>query len=102
MTLTSIITIIHTSMVLLMLCIPFLPLKIIKRYYLYLIPLLLASIWLIFGGCPISFTHINEGNKTHHNLKKIFPNISEKVSDNIAYFILITIITIITYRLFQK
>ena len=96
--------IIHVFWLMFMLSIPFLPLNIIKRYYLYMVPLLIHILWEIFDGCPISKFHVQgeKYNFVHSLLKQVFPKISEEKTNQMIEWHLIIMMIIIIYRLFQK
>ena len=54
------IDIIHLIIVLVIVLIPFYPLNILK-YAIY-VPMILASIWLFFGNCPLTIATKNNGH----------------------------------------
>ena len=62
---------------------PFLPVKILR--YLFVTPIILPIVWLIFNGCPISKSDEEivkkyKGSFIYSINKRIFPNITLKTS----------------------
>jgi len=80
--------ILHLAIILLVVMIPFMP-KHILKYAIY-IPTLIALSWVIFGGCVITMNQesIDSESFIHTILKKIFPKIKVKRSDDITTFLI--------------
>ena len=89
----------HLSFLIFFLTIPIWKVKYLK--YLAYVPLILATIWIICGGCPL--THIqkdlNDELFSQALLKPIFPNITEMEVLRGSYFILILISVISFYKI---
>jgi hypothetical protein len=62
----------HYLITLTFLILPFLPLKLIINYKLFLFPILLSLYWLMFNGCHISKMHINKNGYIEDLLYKLF------------------------------
>ena len=91
----------YVIIIFLLIVLPLLPIKILKKTYLYLIPLIISFLWLFFDGCPITnFTSKkNNASFIKDNLSKIFPNIKVRTVTHLNSFIFILILTSIIYRI---
>ena len=85
----SILFFIHLVLLLFVIFLPALPLNILQ--YAIFVPVILAIMWVILGGCPLTRIdkNITDNSFTHMVLKKIFPTISKDTSDNTLYAIII-------------
>ena len=75
----QLLNIIHYILVIfLIIVLPFLSQKILKKTYIYFIPLIISFCWVIFDGCPLTNLSFNQKNASfiQQNLSLIFPNIS--------------------------
>ena len=80
--------ILHLAIIVLVVLIPLFP-KHILKYAIY-VPTLIALSWVIFGGCVITMNQesIDSESFIHTILKKIFPKITIKRSDDITTFLI--------------
>jgi len=94
--------IIHLFLSLTLLTIPFWPLEYLQ-YGVY-IPLIIATLWIIFNGCPLTKiqTNLNSDNFTKELLKYFMPNISTKYTEHINTFLLLFVTVIGFNRLYYK
>lgn len=88
--------ILHLIFILFFLSIPFWKLKYL-RYGIYT-PILLATIWIIFDGCPLTQIQkdLNDEYFSRVLLRVFYPNISDESTVRISYYILL-LVTIISY-----
>lgn len=91
--------ILHLVFVLFFLSIPFWKLK----YLIYgaYAPLLLATIWIIFDGCPLTKIQFNLNDEYFSRvlLQYIIPDISKESSARFSYYILLLVTVISMLRL---
>ena len=81
----------HFIIPLALLCLPFLKVNTLK--YVYFLPILLPLSWVVLGKCPMtSGKDFNNGGFVFIELKKIFPNISKKVTYDLITFMLLFIV----------
>ena len=96
--------VIHCIGFILLLLLPFFPLNLIKKTYIYFLPMLISFLWIIFKGCPINQLHKDE-TPDNSFLKNILAKyniiISDKLSARIMVFIFISIPTLILFRLYH-
>lgn len=94
--------ILHFIFVIFFLSIPFWPLKYLK--YGVFTPLILATIWIIFLGCPLTKFQklLNDEYFAQILLKPIFPNISKENTTRATHYILILVTVIGMVRLCPK
>lgn len=95
----SIFKFIHYLILLLLLSLPFMPIQILK--YIYFIPLLLPTLWLITGKCPLSEAHKVRGDNasfTRSIYKNIFKNITEDQTSSLNTFLLVLIMVLVSTR----
>ncbi len=91
--------ILHFTFVLFFLSIPTWPIQYLK-YGVY-IPIVLATIWIIFNGCPL--THLqNEKYFSKVLIKYIYPDISDETTIRISYYTLLLVTVIGFYRICRK
>tara|TARA_E500000178_G_C16468175_1_gene507527 strand:+ start:214 stop:519 length:306 start_codon:yes stop_codon:yes gene_type:complete len=93
----------HYVVILFIISIPFHPMKILK--YTFITPLLIASLWLFFGDCPLTIIHgKNDKNEifTQELYSKCIPNISLKTTENLNTFILVLVVSIVLIRFKNK
>ncbi len=64
-------------------------------------PIILATIWIIFNGCPITSLQkdINDKYFSKMLLKYIYPSISDETTVRINYYILLLVTVIGFYRI---
>ena len=100
-TITQIIDFLHKIIAIIILSVPFQPIKYLK--YSYLIPLILYTIWVVFDGCPITHATIDsdEPEFIHGILLKLGapPTLNSRRSDQILNFYLVLSIYISFWRL---
>jgi len=80
---------------------PFLPVRILR--YLFVTPILLPIIWLIFDGCPVSKSDKNivknyKGSFVYSLTSRVFPNITLKGSNNLMKLIILSSVIISAVR----
>ena len=93
--------IIHIILFLLLLLILFMPLK-IQKYGLFIIPLIVSFLWIIFNDCPLNGLHKKEVENKYflQSLLKLFNiDITKKLSRHIMTFIFILIPTLYCIRI---
>jgi hypothetical protein len=96
----DILFILHFTFIIFFLSIPTWPIRYLK-YGVYA-PILLATIWIIFNGCPLTHIQhemIDDTQFSRVLLSYIYPTISDKTTDTINYYILLLITVIGFYRL---
>lgn len=88
--------ILHLTFIFFFLSIPFWQPKYL-RYGIY-IPILLATIWIIFNGCPLTQIQkdLNDEYFSRVLLRIFYPDISNEATVRISYYILL-LVTIIGY-----
>lgn len=88
--------ILHLTFILFFLSIPFWKLKYL-RYGIYT-PIILATIWIIFNGCPLTLIQkdLNDEYFSRVLLRIFYPDISNESTVRISYYILL-LVTIISY-----
>ncbi len=88
--------ILHLGFILFFLSIPFWSKKYL-RYGIF-IPTILASIWIIFDGCPLTNIQrdLNDEYFSRILLRVFIPDISNEATARFSYYILL-IVTIISY-----
>ena len=89
----------HLAFVIFFLSIPFWPLRAL-RYGAYL-PLILATIWIIFNGCPLTRFQkgLNDEYFSQALLKPFFPDITPTQTARATYYILIVVAYVAMWRL---
>ena len=94
--------ILHFIFVIYFLSIPFWPIKYLK-YGVYS-PILLATIWVIFQGCPLTrYQHfLNDEYFAQILLKPIFTNISKEQTTRVSHYILLLVTVVGMIRLCPK
>ena len=94
--------ILHLLLSLTLLTIPFWPLDYLQ-YGVY-IPLIIATIWILFNGCPLTKiqTNLNSDNFTKEIFKYFIPSISTKYTEHINTFLLLLVTVIGFNRLYYK
>jgi hypothetical protein len=94
--------ILHLSFIIFFLSIPFWKIKYL-RYGVYA-PIILATIWIIFAGCPL--THIqkdlNDEYFSQVLLKLFYPEISKETTARVSHYILLLVTVIGFIRLCPK
>ena len=91
---------IHYFILIFIILIPFSPIQILK--YIFIFPLFLPLLWLIFGDCPLNLfnKNYNKNNKFQYQLlKKIFPTISNDTANSLITFGLLLIVIISSIRI---
>ena len=89
---------VHILILVCILSIPLWPLNYLK-YGVY-IPLFITTLWLLFGGCPLTTLHENSSNSfIHHLFNKYISHVSVNFVDNLSTFLLIFITVIGFVRL---
>ena len=100
-TITQIIDFLHKILAIIILSVPFQPIKYLK--YTYLIPLILYTIWVVFDGCPITHATIDsdEPEFVHAIFLKLGApsSLTSRRSDQILNFYLVLSIYISFWRL---
>jgi hypothetical protein len=98
----DLLSILHFIFILFVLSIPTWPIKYLK-YGVYT-PIILATIWIIFNGCPI--THVQHENQTISDkyfskvlLKHIYPGISDETTLRIVHYVLLLVTVLGFYRI---
>lgn len=92
----------HLLILLGFLSVPFLPLRLLQ--YAVFVPTLLALIWLLFDGCPISFAQpeLNGESKfTLHVVRKLIPSVTENQVEHFLTFYLVLSTLIASIRLWK-
>ena len=89
----------HLTFILFFMSIPFWRLKYLK-YGVYA-PILLASIWIIFDGCPLTRIQedLNDEYFSKVLLQNFIPNISKETTARVSYYILLLVTVIGFMRL---
>ena len=67
---------IHLAIILCVICIPLMPLKILRQ--VYFIPAIFPVIWIIFGDCPLNRFHENMDDNSF--TKKMLSHVSIDVT----------------------
>jgi hypothetical protein len=96
----NIIFYLHLLLSLSLLSIPFWPINYLK--FGVLIPTIIAFVWILFNGCPVSKFHkINNKNGSFSQdvLQFLNPNISYKQSEHITTFLFLLVTVLGFYRL---
>ena len=91
--------ILHVTFIVFFLSIPFWKLKYLK-YGVYA-PIILASIWIIFDGCPLTRIQedLNDEYFSKVLLQNFIPNITKETTARFSYFILLFVTVIGMLRL---
>lgn len=94
--------ILHVTFIIFFMSIPFWSLKYLK-YGVYA-PILLASIWIIFDGCPLTRIQedLNDEYFSKVLLQNFFPNITRESTARASYYILLLVTVIGFIRLCPK
>ena len=95
----NILLILHYIIILFVVAIPFMPYKVLK--YLYFIPLIIPTLWVLTGDCPISKSHRttkDEDSFTRNIYKKFNKNITEQDTSHLNTFLLVLIMFLIATR----
>lgn len=94
--------ILHLIFIVFFLSVPFWPIKYLR--FGVFTPIILATIWIIFDGCPL--THIqrdlNDEYFSRVLLRYFIPNISNESTVRFSYYILILVTVIGFIRLCPK
>ena len=94
--------ILHLLFIIFFLSVPFWPIKYLR--YGVFTPIILATIWIVFDGCPL--THIqrdlNDEYFSRVLLRYFIPNISNESTVRLSYYILILVTVIGFMRLCPK
>ena len=98
----DILFILHFTFIIFFLSIPIWPIKYL-RYGVYS-PILLATIWIIFKGCPLTHVqqNLNDEYFSRVLLKYIYPDISDETTVRISYYILLLVTVIGFYRICEN
>ena len=93
---------IHILILLYIILLPLTPIKYLK--YIFITPVIIPLIWVIFKKCPLSDLHKDDtkkyDNKFFYSItKRIFPNINVEESYNIATLILLLSVIISSLRI---
>lgn len=92
----------HLVFIIFFLSIPFWPIKYLT--YGVFAPVILATIWVIFDGCPL--TKIQKGLNDEYFarilLQPLFPNISKEQTTRFSYFLLLVVTVIGMIKLCPK
>lgn len=91
----------HLIFIIFFLSIPFWPIKYL-RYGVYA-PLLLATIWIILNGCPLTQIQTNLNDETFSRvlLKYFIPDVTEETTTRVTHYILLVVTVIGMRRLCQ-
>lgn len=91
--------ILHVSFIIFFMSIPFWKLKYL-RYGIYA-PIILATIWIIFDGCPLTKIQedLNDEYFSKVLLQHFIPNISKESTARASYYILLLVTLIGCIRL---
>lgn len=89
----------HLTFVIFFLSIPFWS----KKYLIYGLyaPILLATIWIIFDGCPLTKIQYNLNDEYFSRvlLEKFIPNVSKESASRFSYYILLCVTLISAIRI---
>jgi hypothetical protein len=93
----DILFLIHLLFIIYFLSIPFWPIRYLQ-YGVYA-PILLATIWIIFNGCPLTHVQreLNDEYFSRVLLKHIFPNISNESTVRVSYYLLL-LVTVLGFK----
>lgn len=93
--------ILHLVFIIFFLSIPFWDIKYLK-YGAYF-PLILATVWIIFNGCPLTSIQagLNDEYFSQILLKPFFPNITKEQTTRVTYYILLVVAYASLYRLYK-
>lgn len=94
--------ILHVTFIIFFLSIPFWKLKYLK-YGVYA-PIILATIWIIFDGCPLTRIQedLNDEYFSKVLLQNFIPNITKESTARASYYILLAVTVIGFIRLCPK
>ena len=95
----SILLLLHYFILFLVLFLPFMPYRFFR--YLYFTPILIPSIWVLTGDCPLSIVHRKKGDQesfTKSIYKKFNKNITEQDTSHFNTFLLVFIMVLIATR----
>ena len=94
--------ILHLFFLIFFISIPFWPLKYLK--YGVFAPITLATIWIIFLGCPLTRLrpYLNDEYFAQILLKPFFPNITKEDTTRVTHYILLLVTMISMVRLCPK
>ena len=95
----DIVFLLHLLFIIFFLSIPFWKIKYL-RYGVYA-PIILATIWIIFNGCPLTQIQrdLNDEYFSRVLLKIFYPDISDETTVRISYYILLLVTLIGFIRL---
>ena len=95
----DILILLHHIVIIAVLVIPLLPMNILR--YIFFIPIIIPTLWIIFGDCPLTMAH-GKNDKNQNFTQEIYsnfiPNISRVQTNTLNTFILVLSMTIIAYR----
>jgi len=98
---------IHLLLVIFVILTPLAPLYLLK--YLFILPLLIYTIWVIFNNCPINILHRSDKNSKDenffvHDVLKTYINkdITRDRSHIISAFVSVGLVTISAFRFLYK
>ena len=92
----------HLTFIVFFLSIPFWPLRYL-RYGVWA-PLALATVWILFTGCPLTFLDpaLNDEYFSRILLQYVKPDISKEATARVSYYILLVVTVIGFLRLCPK
>ena len=95
----DIVYILHLTFIIFFLSIPFWSLKYLK--YGVFIPLILATIWIIFKGCPLTKIQedLNDEYFSKVLLQNFIPDITRETTARVSYYILLVVTVVGMIRL---
>ena len=71
--------------------------------YMYFVPILLPLLWLLLGKCPMTSSNQNKkGGFILLQMRKIFPTITKRTSENLITFTLLLIVIVSAYKIMMK
>ena len=96
----------HLIIVIIICTVPFLPLHVILKYKLYLTYIGLVTLWLVVGKCPMTHTDDTPEEDVkyrpsfvHKLFRIVFPDMSLHTFQNIADFIIVGLLSVVTVRI---
>lgn len=89
----------HLTFILFFLSVPFWPIKYLR--YGVFTPLALATVWIVFDGCPLTFIQrdLNDEYFSRVLLKFFIPDITNETTSRFSYYILIFVTVVGFVRL---
>jgi hypothetical protein len=92
----------HLIFIIFFLSVPFWPIKYLR--YGVFTPIILATIWIIFNGCPLTYIQrdLNDEYFSRILLRYFIPNISNEATVRFSYYILICVTVLGFIRLCPK